>query len=531
MEFGGKINFRDRDNDNFCAAEKITSSSNLKEVSEDFILPDYLPDVKKVVWVNTSSSIDGRFVGAGTLEYEGSVIYRVFFITEDNSLANVVFTSSFSNKIVHEDLSEDSVDLIQPAVEQISCRLQNPRKFNIRARVGANVTIWRRGSFLPEVYGGKDGDESGLETRVATVSAMNMMNIRESDFTLAEDIIVEKSLPAIGNLVYTVADIFVDEARAAKDKLTIKGNCDVECLYRSGGEDGPVVYTMIRRSWPVTQTIDALGISEGYEGMVTVSVTNLETNVRDDESGERRLIEVDATYNIDAECAIQKDLAIVRDIYSLTRECQITTKKMTITNFARSLRENFSVNENFLLAELTDEDIDHIIGTKININLSNIPAESKKGTVILEGTANVSVVGHNAAGLTTELNVVIPIRFDTDIKNTGNIKIKTNARALNIRCRADNGKLYVDFEAAFVSMVYVETQCELVENVKLLGELAVFAGAQVQAEAAMILYYPDNGENLWDIAKKYGTTTERLQKQNSISSESSVLPKVIVIPA
>ncbi|MCL2213105.1 MAG: DUF3794 domain-containing protein [Oscillospiraceae bacterium] len=530
MEHNGKINFSDRDSDNFCAADKIMGSVYTRELSDDFVLPDYLPDVKKVVWVDASASIDGRFTGSGSLEYDGSVMYRVVFISEENTLANAVFRAGYNNKIVNDELTEDCVDLIVPVVEAVNCRMQNPRKFNIRSRAGANVSIWRRGSMMPDLFGAKEKDESLLETRLGTIPAMNMMNIRESDFSLSEDITIEKTLPLISSLVYTKADIYIDECRAASDRLTVRGNCDMECLYLTQTEETAPEYTMIRRSWPVTQTIEAQGISEKYECLASVAVVNLEANVRADEHGAMRMIELDITYGIDVEAASSKQVSFVDDAYSLNRECQNVTRKKTVGSFVEAIRENFSMNESFMVSDLSETAIDTIIGSRVEVSFDQDFTESKKGNATLTGTAAVNVVGVTVDGVLTDLSTEIPVRFESHVPVVANMKIRTEARTSNIRCRVDNGKLYTDFETSFVAMVYTEEQKEIVEGIKLGADLAVATGATTQPDSAMILYYPERGERIWDIAKRYGTTRGDIFAQNNLSPEVQALPKVIIIP-
>ena len=47
----GKPDFRGGEDENYCCASCILNEERFRESSEDYILPDYLPDVKKIVGV------------------------------------------------------------------------------------------------------------------------------------------------------------------------------------------------------------------------------------------------------------------------------------------------------------------------------------------------------------------------------------------------------------------------------------------------------------------------------------------------
>ena len=48
--------------------------------------------------------------------------------------------------------------------------------------------------------------------------------------------------------------------------------------------------------------------------------------------------------------------------------------------------------------------------------------------------------------------------------------------------------------------------------------------------ASLLLYYPSEDENLWDIAKKYSTTRRDIVAENGIA-EDAKLPRVLTVPS
>jgi LysM repeat protein len=61
-------------------------------------------------------------------------------------------------------------------------------------------------------------------------------------------------------------------------------------------------------------------------------------------------------------------------------------------------------------------------------------------------------------------------------------------------------------------------------------KLAVYKDKPIlrEKEASLVLCYPAPTDSLWDIAKKYSTTTAAIMEANSISAETT--PAVVIIP-
>jgi len=397
MEYNMMQNFRDRENDHFCAAVMVAEANTLRELSDDFILPDYLPDVKKVVWVEACPSLGNRFLGSGILEYEGAVAYKVLYIADDNRVRCAAFLADFKNKVACEELSEDCVDVLRPIATALNCRMQNPRKLNIRCQAGVEGAIWKRESFLPELYGARGSEEKGIETKENCINAMNITNRRETGLIFSEDITLDSSMPAIGEMICSRANIHVDECRPSGGELLLRGVCEFEAIYSvpvGNGED----YTLLRRTLPYSQALEADSLQEGCTCVVTVLPEGTTVNVREDEFGKRRMVELDINYGLDVEAMHPKKLYYCEDCYSVDRECQVTDQKRKIHYLANTVHASFSVNENRLLQEIEAVGIREVKACSVIPTLDPQAELGKKNRPVFSGSAKVTVLGAKDEG-------------------------------------------------------------------------------------------------------------------------------------
>ena len=76
------------------------------EVAEDFSLPDYVPEVRRVLGVQRDATADNGFRDGATYLQEGNIAYTVFYLGEDGQVTSVPLNAAYSAKIpLPEDLT------------------------------------------------------------------------------------------------------------------------------------------------------------------------------------------------------------------------------------------------------------------------------------------------------------------------------------------------------------------------------------------------------------------------------------------
>ena len=69
------------------------------DVTEDFTLPDYQPEIRRVVGVRATPAIDGKYLSGDELEADGGITYTVLYVGGDGNLAQTSQTSSYTAAI------------------------------------------------------------------------------------------------------------------------------------------------------------------------------------------------------------------------------------------------------------------------------------------------------------------------------------------------------------------------------------------------------------------------------------------------
>lgn len=124
------------------ALVKIYEGVKHTEIAEEFILPDYLPDIKRIIKAEAKPKIDGKFITPGKIDFEGEVTCHIIFCDDQNNVKNVSFTSVFSDNIELPVLEDECIANLVPSPQSLNCRLINPRRVAVRLRLDTDSAVW-----------------------------------------------------------------------------------------------------------------------------------------------------------------------------------------------------------------------------------------------------------------------------------------------------------------------------------------------------------------------------------------------------
>ena len=109
-------------------------------VSPEFILPDYQPEIKRLLRVRALPLPVDQYIGGSAAEFSGAVEFQALYAAEDGSLWCVTRREDYRLSCPFEadggfDLSDGIVCDVKTDVEGVSGRVLAPRKLTARCRV------------------------------------------------------------------------------------------------------------------------------------------------------------------------------------------------------------------------------------------------------------------------------------------------------------------------------------------------------------------------------------------------------------
>ena len=74
--------------------EKRLDTGTAAEVAEDFTLPDYRPEIRRIAGIRGEAAIDGKYLAGDELEADGSVTYAVIYQDAEGRLYELSETTT-----------------------------------------------------------------------------------------------------------------------------------------------------------------------------------------------------------------------------------------------------------------------------------------------------------------------------------------------------------------------------------------------------------------------------------------------------
>jgi hypothetical protein len=106
------------------------------------------------------------------------------------------------------------------------------------------------------------------------------------------------------------------------------------------------------------------------------------------------------------------------------------------------------------------------------------------------------------------------------------VKANIDCRAMGVRCRIDDKKLYLDFEVVGTVTLFSCEEATAISVIRMMPD-KVYEG---EKGAIATLYYVQKGESIFEIAKKYKVSRTSLMERNSLESENEIEGVALLIP-
>ena len=115
--------------------ERVMQSLPIESGGE-FVLPDYMPSVRKVLRIEATALPPSKYVGGSSAQMSGEVLHTLIYIGEDGETGATVLPSKYEFSIpANGEFIGDITASVE--VEGINCRITAPRKLTIRTRLSA----------------------------------------------------------------------------------------------------------------------------------------------------------------------------------------------------------------------------------------------------------------------------------------------------------------------------------------------------------------------------------------------------------
>lgn len=467
-------------------------------VESSIILPDYFPDVMKILRYTAKTVKSPVFSEGGTETVSGNINIEVNYVSEEGELCSCSQLQPFSHGFETE--GKIIAAEAEVSVGEIGCRAVNKRRIDIH---GSIEIILRTIS----------GEEKRTVSSVSGAGAVCKTEKAETvviagefykNFTVEEKGELGFGKPPFGKVLRSSAFAEVTECHVIQDKIVTKGEIRAEVLWvpeeiSETEEEGPF---LSKFSFPVSRMVDAKGIFES-----DICDAQYEADfpeILPSEDGENVIIKIKV--GIFARVYRKETAEFVSDMFSTDFETKAEKGKINFINEAFPLSVTEPVFEKFDLPETAEKVLDIWLE-------NNLPKVSEEGKVCFSSKLCLFAKDSDGTPVYFEKLLEREISSPAEGKNIAFYNLSAGIRNAEFVV-SGGGKAEVSASVLIDGTIFSSLSTEATTECSIDAEKKIEHG-----DAAMLLCFAEKGEKIWDIAKKYGASLESVMNENKISEE------------
>lgn len=472
-------------------------------VDDDYIVRDNKPDALRIIYTKGDVILEDTKVGNQVVWITGKLRFSTLYQSDDENqrLESVSGEIPFQEKLVMDEVEDGNDVSVRIQIEDLSAGIINSRKLTLRAVLNIMAVSWEEeetelACAMPEGF--------DWEQRVKEYPIMCLVENKRDIVRIQKEMVLPNSKSNIGDIVFYQVDFRKEEIILQEDKIQIQMDAQLWVLYRSEttGE-----YECYETTVPLSGEIDSRTLRGDEVFWAKIQPVEIEVEPRGDYDGESRMLGMDLGLAVEIQIYREEECAILEDAYSLDSELVLERERVP---FHQLLVKNISkirLLEQHQL-EPNQEKILQICGSSGNITIDRV--EKRENGVQVEGILNVHILYNTTEDSMPFAHAGSQIPFEQfiEIQNfSEDAKIWLDGKIEQLQVNLlDSTEYEVKAVLQIGILAFVE---EHISNIIDVEERPLDIES-LQRQPGMIGYIRREGEDLWDIAKKYHASPENI---------------------
>lgn len=469
-------------------------------LESDFILPDYLGEIKRVLKCVLTPRILTKNLDGSHLSLSGTAYLRLVYCDEGGNLRSFEEQLPFSKTI--EVMEGENINFTVSALcDYVNCRVVSPRRFEVRAAIKIKANVWQNNlkEYLENI------ETEGAETKTKALNLTTPIECVRDDFSVMEE--YDLSGEAISSIIKMNAFCELEESKIISGKVILKGKISISLLYigEESGETNCLDYVL-----PVNRIILAENAEEGDELNISLDISRVCA-----ESGSKGELSVEVFLSVCAEILRKQTISPVCDAFFVGHESSPKKKTLKICELEKHFQKKHTQT---IDCDDSGEVVDCFFDVK---DISHNIKESGEITADISGLVTFLIKKEDDIEK-SEKHISVPLSIAADEGLSGADCI---CEVTGFDCKKHSGKNAAEI-TLFVNCK-AEKFCEeeILENL-IVNDEKLFN----DKKTAVCIYFAEAGEDIFEIAKSHNSSALGILKENGLEDFEIKKRQPILIP-
>ena len=470
------------------------------DVTSEISLPDYCPEVKRLLRVRATVMPPEKYLGASGAQFSGKVEYSVLYAGNDGKLYSLSHADEYRFEVPLElpsdmELGEGLICYADSVSESCNGRVAAPRKLTVKCRLHSRVRVWG----IQRMEDCPAESEDVLRLCGNTESAILFLGSHDG-LSLGDEIVCDTDSDDL-RVASVEGEVYVTEATAGSGCVTCRGEVFLKLLCTH--DEGHTPPTVMLRRIPFQESVETDGAEVNCNCTARGICSAINVTVE-----EGRIL-CDVTVLLETFAQRNEAVSYTRDAYSTARHSTCRTERLVLPMARTCTCANFSLNSTLPFKEVGIREGQTVVDLSLSPTASELSSENGKD--ILSGRCRASVILCDDAGELSAQEFDLHFRYEAEGASSPVEDYLADVCCVSCRARTDGERIGIDAE---LSVLLITRSSNIIER---LCECS-FGELYPQKSASYTVAYPASDDTLWSLAKRYHRSITELAATNSLPS-------------
>lgn len=483
----------------------------------DFSLPDYCPDIQRILKCRVYPKIYTRNISGDRLDVEGAAEVKIMYLDAIKksvrcSEHTVPFSSSFNMKTTPQNAIIKTT--VKP--EYLNCRALSPRRLDIHGAfsICAKVICKTEKEFADGI------EEEHIQTKTADIPVSSLAGFGQQQFNVNDEIVLGSGKPAVESILRTDVQAVISDCKAITNKLMLKGDINLRVLYLADLDSGAT--EVLDYSIPFSEILDVDGVDETCNCDVNLEILTYDIRSKGDMSDNNPSIDVEIKLAATAVAYNENSITAVIDAYSTMYDLDLVFNQISIENLVKQMKETCITKTT---VEAGNDGITRILDLWNEQCTVSVADDDNQFTA--KGKVNVCILALDGEGVPFYAERVVDFSYPLgDIKSDGvTVQPKAQINSISYRLNGTNNldlRIEIRLDIAMFQNKVIRSVSEASADEEHLR--------QRDTKAALTIYYAGDGESVWNIAREYSVNCDAVMAENDLIDDTVIQGRMLLIP-
>ena len=467
-----------------------------REEMAECVVPDTCPDFVQAALHCAQSVIRGKSAANGKVTVEAAVLCTALCLAESApELYRMDLEVPFVLTAEVPEADEDTDIIAALELENTEIRLPNPRKLMARAELCVQLRCFN-GDMLTVSCTAQA--EPGLQLLEKSCVAVTVTDVCEKTFAISDELALPPTEGEYTRILCQHVELKADDVKFVGKRLIFKGEIRIQLLLEHENSPWPIC---VNTSSSFSQLIELSEEAENAE--LTLCLTGAYFDLAENDSG-KKIVSAEIHILAQAAAFTSREMSYIADAYSNAAECTVSVTACCVPQ-ARTetvLRETYC-------------------GT----------AEAEAAEQILCAAADCTSAAADTNGVTAAVRIQCLYRGADGMMHSavhsGSLQIAAELPAGPCCVLLHCGEVYAVPSAGGIDLrVPVEAKLLFNSSMEVNCVTGITLTEQTERPERPSIYLIPTPENaqLWELAKKYGSTVQLIESQNPEIKDVLLIP-------